>query len=133
MKNKLSNKDILVFAIIVTAYALLPYALGQSNCMFKAMFGLPCPGCGMTRACISLLKLDFTKAMHFHPLFWLPPIAFVAWIAVKNKSNTAANWIIYGFIALMLAVYVVRMVNMFPDIPPMNFNHDNIIAKLLMN
>jgi len=39
------------------------------KCPFLFFLGIPCPGCGMTRALLSLLRLDFAAAFHYHPLF----------------------------------------------------------------
>ncbi len=36
-------------------------------CPFMALTGLPCPGCGMTRATEALLRGDWSRAMTFHP------------------------------------------------------------------
>ena len=41
------------------------------HCPFLYFFGIPCPGCGMTRALISAAKLDFNAAFYYHPLFFL--------------------------------------------------------------
>jgi hypothetical protein len=32
------------------------------------LFGLPCPGCGLTRATIALFTLDFPTMLAMHPL-----------------------------------------------------------------
>lgn len=39
------------------------------RCPFKLFLHVECPGCGMTRAMISVLKLDFRQAFTYHPLF----------------------------------------------------------------
>lgn len=39
------------------------------RCPFKLFLHVECPGCGMTRAMISVLKLDFRQAFEYHPLF----------------------------------------------------------------
>lgn len=46
-------------------------------CLFREFFGITCPGCGATRAAISLLWGDFKAAAQFHPIFALAiyPIA----------------------------------------------------------
>lgn len=37
-------------------------------CLFKAITGIPCPGCGMTRAFLELAKGDFVTAFQLNPL-----------------------------------------------------------------
>jgi Protein of unknown function (DUF2752) len=37
-------------------------------CPFAELFGLPCPGCGLTRAAWALLRGDFRGALSLHPL-----------------------------------------------------------------
>lgn len=132
MQAKLSLKEILALLALLLAYALIPYLFGQQNCIFKAIFGLPCPGCGMTRAWISAIKFNFADAFFFHPLFWILPIALVLWLGFRIKDMEVPNCLIYGFIALMLVVYVVRMLTMFPELEPLAFNSDSILAKLLL-
>ena len=44
-------------------------------CIFYKMTGFLCPGCGVTRMCISLLQFQFKEAFGYHPvLFCLIPI-----------------------------------------------------------
>lgn len=46
-------------------------------CLFKSSFGFNCPGCGLTTAFISLLKLDFKNAFDCNGLiFVIVPFAF---------------------------------------------------------
>lgn len=52
-------------AIFIAVLAVL----GIYRCPFKAIFGIACPGCGMTHAFFSALKLDFAAAFQYHPLF----------------------------------------------------------------
>lgn len=37
-------------------------------CLSQAPFDRPCPGCGMTRACMHLIHLDVATAVNYHPL-----------------------------------------------------------------
>jgi hypothetical protein len=68
-------------------YALLKYLEKQqiipAICPFKMLTGFPCPGCGMTRACWCLLKLDFAGAFYYHPLSFL--LASVVIFVVLNE------------------------------------------------
>lgn len=46
------------------------------GCVFLHFFGIPCPGCGMTRALACLLRLDFAGAFEYHPLVFAMPYVF---------------------------------------------------------
>ena len=37
-------------------------------CPIKRFFGVSCPGCGLTRGCICILKFDFEEAFRYHVL-----------------------------------------------------------------
>jgi hypothetical protein len=48
-------------------------------CPTALFLGIPCPGCGLTRATLALVHGDFGGALHFHPLvFVLVPVAAYA-------------------------------------------------------
>ena len=71
-----SKKQILI--IIISLFILILLSLlGLYRCPFRYIFGIPCPLCGMTRAFISLLKLDISKAFYYH-VFW--PVIVVLFI-----------------------------------------------------
>lgn len=50
------------------AAAVLVVWLGAPLCPTALFLGLPCPGCGLTRATVALLRGDFAAAFRFHPL-----------------------------------------------------------------
>ena len=45
--------------------------------MYKHFFGIECPGCGMVRACLSLLKADFKAAFSYHPMVFFMPLTYI--------------------------------------------------------
>jgi len=59
----------------VTAVALfvaaglvgLPEGPGFIVCAFRRLTGIPCPGCGLTRAMAALARGELLLALHFHP------------------------------------------------------------------
>lgn len=92
---------------------------GTYFCAFRRVTGLPCPGCGMTRAWASLLRGDLYSAWKFHPLFWSVP-ALAAGIAAliwsKNvKLRRAAERFLLTTGGLYIAVWIVRLI--FFEIP----------------
>ena len=46
----------------------VPWSRIPPLCAFRNTTGLPCPGCGMTRAFIHVTHLDFPAAFHVSPL-----------------------------------------------------------------
>jgi len=63
---------------IMGASLLLPLpgrdgSLGHlpSVCPFYNLTGLPCPGCGLTRAFVCLGHGQWRESLHWHPLGWL--------------------------------------------------------------
>lgn len=39
-------------------------------CPIRAVTGIPCPGCGISRAWFAAFQLDLRQALRFHPMFW---------------------------------------------------------------
>ncbi len=51
------------------------FLLGPPFCPTALFLGIPCPGCGLTRATFALLRGDVGAALRFHPLvFVLTPL-----------------------------------------------------------
>ena len=64
------TKDIQALAAVALFYIVIE-SLGVT-CPILFLTGISCAGCGMSRAWLSLLRLDLAGAFAFHPLFWLP-------------------------------------------------------------
>lgn len=81
------------------------------GCPILWITGISCAGCGMTRAWISLLHLDFKTAFYYHPLFWLP-VVILFFYFFRNKMTKNASLILSTIaILLFLITYVLRMLN----------------------
>jgi hypothetical protein len=65
-------------------------ALGIPVCPTATLFGIPCPGCGLTRATLALFRGDVGAALHFHPL------VFVLMPLVVGLSLTSAYQYVRG-------------------------------------
>ena len=90
-------------------------------CASKSIFGIRCPGCGMTRSCVSLVQGKFADALHYHPFSWLIVGLAIAYSFFPNASATQWSKIPkygqYGIIALLLVLvfglWIVRLVGDF--------------------
>src|SRR5882762_8964823 len=60
--------------------ALVSLSLPSWECPFFRLTGIPCPGCGLSRAMMLLLKGDLSGSFRFHafaPIFLLPIITLI--------------------------------------------------------
>ena len=98
---------------IFAAFALIFAFYLVCRCPFKFFFGVPCPGCGMLRATLSLLKLDFSAAFVFHPLVFLmiPVGIYLVFRSLKLFSfkKTTERVLLACIVAVFVAVYVIRL------------------------
>ena len=122
-----------LFIFATTVYILFAYAFGnESICIFKVYAGLPCPGCGMTRAFIALGKGHVQEAFYWHPL-WpfviIGPILYGYFDHVKVHRNkkTPLIWIA---LILFVGTYAFRMYLYFPHQPPMDFNTHSYFYRI---
>jgi hypothetical protein len=57
--------------------------LGAPTCPTALFLGIPCPGCGLTRATFALFAGDFAGALRFHPL---SPLLVPIFIGAMSKA-----------------------------------------------
>lgn len=82
------------------------------TCFFKAHFGLECPGCGLQRAFISLLRGRVTESLHYHAAlipFLITILLLVAQLILKRENG--GRYVMWAFIftcAVTLAQFIVR-------------------------
>ena len=58
-------------AMLFLVSHLPPDGAGVPVCLFQAMSGLPCPGCGLTRALSSLIQGYPASAFSYHPFAFI--------------------------------------------------------------
>ena len=99
------------------AYAVFCAYWGGLPCLFRTLTGWQCPGCGVTRMCLSLLRGDFAAAWQYNAaiLCLLPPGAAVAAdVAVRyvregtQQPHRWARYLLWLMIAALLAFGVLR-------------------------
>lgn len=83
------------------------------HCPFLYFFGIPCPGCGMTRALIAAVRFDFKAAFYYHPLFFVVIIAAVYMLLKLTGrvavSKKAENNLLKAICILFITVYIIRV------------------------
>ena len=81
------------------AFVLTMYRLGV-GCLFLTRLGVPCPGCGMTRALLALLRLNFASALGYHPMVFALPVMYLYFLfdgqLFAKRSADRAVWMCIG-------------------------------------
>ena len=109
MKYLKKHFGAIIALITVAALYSVLFLLGI-GCPIKFISGLSCPGCGMTRATLALLRLDFGAALHFHPVSFVMPLIFGLLVFFYLKQNRLGIKVTVSvFITLMIAVYILRL------------------------
>ena len=87
------------------------------SCFFKSHFGIECPGCGMQRSFIALLKGNIIESLQYHAALipFLITLTFLI-IQLKIKHVNGGKWIMWAFIitsSITIIQYIARQVILF--------------------
>ncbi|MBQ8577434.1 MAG: DUF2752 domain-containing protein [Clostridia bacterium] len=117
---------LLLTAAAIAAFFFLAEDLRADGlCILRLTTGIPCPGCGMTRAALAVFRGEFDRAFSYHPLvFVLPLLLPVLLRAVFPRPFArvlerfripmkpylrAENICVWGMLVLFVVVYAVRL------------------------
>lgn len=106
------KRPFIVIISTVAACALIAlWTITGRECLFKSIFSIPCPTCGMTRAVISVMRLDFKSALGYHPLVFTLPLLYLTVVTeLEPFKNKRLNRItVASLISAFLAVWAVRI------------------------
>jgi len=104
-------------------------------CIFDGLFGMPCPGCGLSRSFIFLIKGNIKESLNYHAML-IPTILFLGYsfivLYVNKKFNIKIYYIVsIVFFLLLISYYIYRLINFFPNIPPLNINSKSFLFRIL--
>lgn len=109
--------------------------LFNTKCVFKSIIGVPCPGCGLTRAWISFIKGNISEAFYWHPLFlMIPALVILILLYFKGSFIKYRRYILIAIVTIVglyIIVYIVRMVILFPSVEPLDYNRQSFINRLI--
>lgn len=100
-----------ILTILAVAFVYTIFYITGIGCPIKFLTGVSCMGCGMTRAYLSLLRLDFAGAFRYHPLFPIPAIAAVLFLFRSRISQKIVNFLLFTTIALFSTIYLLRILD----------------------
>lgn len=107
LKTLISHNQPMVVTLkrLICAVGLLGFACVY-RCPMQLFFHTDCPGCGMTRAIIAFLKLDFSAAFAYHPLF--PLTLVVAIYCIGREKMYIGKFFEQVFLLIFLTLFLFR-------------------------
>ena len=104
---------LVLILLIVTLIVLISWIFG-SACPTYTLFSVCCPFCGMTRAHLAALRLDFAAAFSIHPAFFagIPFLWMLFHQQLFGKKQLRVLWWVLVSVlgALILGTYVARVI-----------------------
>ena len=104
-----------VFILAVAAFAgaffylfeidFIDYLPDFSLCPFHAVTGIPCPGCGMTRAMLSMGQLKLKQAFEYN-LFSVPLLISIIIYLWPGKFPSFFQHKLFGMIMFTVVIFV---------------------------
>jgi hypothetical protein len=109
---------------LVVAVVSPPHGMGIKVCLFNAMTGVPCIGCGLTRSLSCGIRGMLGESLHYHPfgLFILSLFLIAAVTSLLPRSSKADivrymesratffNGLYLGFVVSFVGFGIVRAV-----------------------
>jgi hypothetical protein len=92
------------------SYLLLVPNEYKIPCIFNYATGMQCPGCGLTRASMAILRGDFAAAFTFNPLIFAAPIFIGAYLLAKRSkfSKSLTGVVVATATVATLGFFLVR-------------------------
>lgn len=81
------------------------------GCPIRWLTGISCAGCGLTRACLSALQLQFQDAFYYHPLFWVVPFVVIFYVLREKLPDKFLKGMMWTTVGAFIIVYLVRLFN----------------------
>ncbi|MBR4758816.1 MAG: DUF2752 domain-containing protein [Lachnospiraceae bacterium] len=115
-------KENAIGVVAVVIYIFLFQLLFHTCCPMQLILGLPCPGCGLTRAGLLLLGGHPIEAFFMHPFLYAWIALLLIWAVGRyllQKKIKVLPVLLGLVIAGMVAFYIYRMHMYYPDTEPM--------------
>ena len=104
------RQNISALFTIAVFYLILESVFGIT-CPILFLTGISCAGCGMSRAWFCVLRMDFTGAFRYHPLFWILPIGIMLFLFWDKIPKKIQKILLITACVLFGAVYILRMLD----------------------
>ena len=111
---------VLLLLFIFSYWGYDNYIKDKYFCVFNSLTGIPCPGCGGTRAVLALAKGHLTDSFFYHPsviFFFIEYIHFMSRMYYKIHINTDKidrkiniERYVYAFVFVLILQWILKIV-----------------------
>lgn len=122
------------FTLGFLIYYVITHMVFGAYCPQLLITGLPCPGCGMSRAMFFVITFQFTRAWNMNPIafIWVLLIfVFVLLRYVLGKSTKHLRMALIITLILTIGIYMGRMFEGFPQAPPIVYRGNNMFEQII--
>ena len=104
---------VVILVGLIYGYIIIPMGF-HIPCLFKLIYNISCPGCGLTRMCLSILHGNIIEALKYNIglIMILPIIIYIVCKLIYNyinNSNEPLNkWLITSTLIYLILWMVIR-------------------------
>lgn len=124
-------KEFVWAGVVFVVYYLIVHSIYDAFCPMLVITGIPCAGCGLTRAALYLLQGQVSRAAFINPSIFLIIIFLLYCGYFRYIKGSRIKGFYAGFAILvigMLAIYACRMYLYFPERVPYVYHSNNVLA-----
>ena len=123
-----------IVVVVLPVYAALSNLLFHAVCPLIIFCGIPCPGCGISRATAYFLTGSWSQAWQINPMIFPIMLAalYFGWNRyLLGRKAKGIKVVVAALFALLIIVYIVRMYLYFPNRVPYVYTADNTLAHFM--
>lgn len=106
--RKFNRKQLLLLLLVYFTLVYIIFYLLGITCVFLDIFGFPCIACGMTKAALSLMKLDIVGAVKYNiTVFFMPYVFAYVFFDFKSKLH---NYIMIGIAFVAVLNWILKLI-----------------------
>ncbi|MEZ4225303.1 MAG: DUF2752 domain-containing protein [Polyangiaceae bacterium] len=112
---------------LLTLPVVIAVSVDFPLCPTAGLFGIPCPGCGLTRATMAAAHGDFHGALQLHPLVFVVAPVYITvlgtlgWSYVRGggdkplgpRANLAVSILAIGLFVALFGLWIARFLGYF--------------------
>ncbi len=120
-------------ALAIYLYIRLSLIVFGAACPTVIFLGMPCPGCGLTRAGTLLLQGNPADAWRMHPFIfaWIFLVIYICFQRyIRGAKITGLVPMVIVITIAMFVFYIYRMYRFYPNAEPM-IQRDSVLFDLL--